>query len=206
MACLLNNGQACYNGTRILAPASRYKQVVDAVSAMVSSFKVGDPLDRATSIGPMASAAHRERVETYIAKGKTEAKLIAGGGRPKGLDRGWFVEPTVFADLDGSSSVSRDEVFGPVLSVQPFTGVDDAIAVANDSEYGLGGTIWTSDEDRGLELARRVQSGSVGVNFFDLDLGSPFGGVKSSGLGRELGPEGLAAYVSYKSIYTRATA
>ena len=131
---------------------------------------------------------------------------MTGGGRPAHLDRGWFVQPTVFADPDGASSISRDEVFGPVLTVLRYDTVEQAVAMANDSDYGLSGTIWTADEDRGLELARRVHTGSVGVNFFNLDLGSPFGGVKASGLGRELGPEGLTAYVSYKSIYTRTTA
>ncbi|TQC38221.1 aldehyde dehydrogenase family protein, partial [Rhodococcus sp. WS4] len=131
------------------------------------------------------------------------ATVAAGGGRPKHLDRGWFVEPTVFADLDNSATVAREEIFGPVLTVLPYDDLDDAVAIANDSEYGLGGTVWTSDPDKGLDLARRIETGSVGVNFFDLDIGAPFGGVKASGLGRELGPEGLDAYVCPKSIYTR---
>ena len=150
------------------------------------------------------SAAQRQRVENYIAVGRAEGgRIAAGGGRPAHLDRGWYIEPTVFADLDPAATLAREEVFGPVLAVLPYDTFDDAIRIANDSEYALGGTIWTSDEERGLDLARRVQAGSVGVNFFSLDLGFPFGGVKASGLGRELGPEGLAAYVSYKSIYTR---
>jgi len=150
------------------------------------------------------SAAQRQRGENYIAAGRAEGgRIAADGGRPAHLDRGWYIEPTVFADLDPAATLAREEVFGPVLAVLPYDTVDDAVRIANDSEYGLGGTIWTSDEERGLDLARRVQAGSVGVNFFNLDLGSPFGGVKASGLGRELGPEGLAAYVSYKSIYTR---
>jgi len=150
------------------------------------------------------SAAQRQRGENYIAAGRAEGgRIAADGGRPAHLDRGWYIEPTVFADLDPAATLAREEVFGPVLAVLPYDTFDDAIRIANDSEYGLGGTIWTSDEERGLDLARRVQAGSVGVNFFNLDLGSPFGGVKASGLGRELGPEGLAAYVSYKSIYTR---
>ena len=142
------------------------------------------------------SAAQRQRGENYIAAGRAEGgRIAADGGRPAHLDRGWYIEPTVFADLDPAATLAREEVFGPVLAVLPYDTVDDAVRIANDSEYGLGGTIWTSDEERGLDLARRVQAGSVGVNFF--------GGVKASGLGRELGPEGLTAYVSYKSIYTR---
>ena len=116
---------------------------------------------------------------------------------------GWYVQPTVLADLDATSTPAREEIFGPVLVVLPYDDVDDAVRIANDSEYGLGGTVWTSDPERGLEVARRVETGSIGVNFFELDLGAPFGGVKASGLGRELGPEGLAAYVSLKSIYLR---
>jgi len=201
---LLNNGQTCYLSTRILAPRRRYAEVVEAVAGLAASLPVGDPADPVTRIGPLVSAAQWQRVENYIAVGRAEGgRIAAGGGRPAHLDRGWYIEPTVFADLDPAATLAREEVFGPVLAVLPYDTVDDAVRIANDSEYGLGGTIWTSDEERGLDLARRVQAGSVGVNFFNLDLGSPFGGVKASGLGRELGPEGLTAYVSYKSIYTR---
>src|SRR5215207_9929629 len=203
-ASLLNTGQTCYLSTRILAPRRRYAEVVEAVADLASSLPVGDPADPATRVGPLVSAAQRQRVEDYITAGRAEGGRVAtGGGRPAGLDRGWYVEPTVFADLEPAATLAREEVFGPVLAVLPYDTVDEAVAIANDSEYGLAGTVWTSDEERGLDLARRMQTGAVGVNFFNLDLGSPFGGVKASGLGRELGPEGLAAYVSYKSIYTR---
>ncbi|MFF5985961.1 aldehyde dehydrogenase [Prauserella flavalba] len=201
---LLNNGQTCYLSTRILAPRSRYAEVAEAVGELAASMPVGDPRDPATRVGPVVSERQRERVEGHIAAGRSEGgRIVAGGGRPEHLDRGWFVEPTVFADLEPSATLAREEVFGPVLVVLPYDTVEDAVRIANDSEYGLGGTIWTRDPERGLEIARQVESGSVGVNFYNLDLGSPFGGVKASGLGRELGPEGLAAYVSYKSIYTR---
>ncbi|MDH6287196.1 aldehyde dehydrogenase [Rhodococcus opacus] len=203
-ASLLNNGQTCYLSSRILAPRSRYRETVEAVAHLASSLTVGDPTDPATRVGPLVSERQRRSVEAYIETGKREgATVVAGGGRPKHLDRGWFVEPTVFADLDNSATVAREEIFGPVLTVLPYGDVDDAVAIANDSDYGLGGTIWTSDPDRGLDVARRIETGSVGVNFFDLDIGAPFGGVKASGLGRELGPEGLSAYVNLKSIYTR---
>ena len=203
-ASLLNNGQTCYLSTRILAPRSRYDEVVEAVADLAASMPVGDPADPDTRVGPLVSAAQRQRVEDYIATGRAEGGRVAtGGGRPQHLDRGWFVEPTVFADLDPAATLVREEIFGPVLAVLPYDSVDQAVSLANDSEYGLAGTVWTSDEERGLNLARRLQAGAVGVNFFNLDLGSPFGGVKASGLGRELGPEGLASYVSYKSIYTR---
>lgn len=202
-ASLLNNGQTCYLSTRILAPRSRYAEVAEAVGDLAASLPVGDPRDPATRVGPVVSERQRERIEGYIASGRAEGgRIVTGGGRPAHLDRGWFVEPTVFADLEPSAKLAREEVFGPVLAVLPYDTVEDAVRIANDSQYGLGGTIWTGDPERGLEIARQVESGSVGVNFYNLDLGSPFGGVKASGLGRELGPEGLAAYVSYKSIYT----
>jgi acyl-CoA reductase-like NAD-dependent aldehyde dehydrogenase len=203
-ASLLNNGQTCYLSSRILAPRSRYRETVDAVAHLASSLVVGDPADLATRVGPLVSERQRRSVEAYIDTGRREgATIAAGGGRPKHLDRGWFVEPTVFADLDNSATVAREEIFGPVLTVLPYDDLDDAVAIANDSEYGLGGTVWTSDPEKGLDLARRIETGSVGVNFFDLDIGAPFGGVKASGLGRELGPEGLDAYVRTKSMYTR---
>ncbi|MBN9739139.1 MULTISPECIES: aldehyde dehydrogenase [unclassified Pseudonocardia] len=202
-ASLLNNGQTCYLSTRILAPRSRYGEIVDTVADLASSMRVGDPADEGTRIGPVVSQRQRDRVEEFIASGRVEGRIVTGGGRPAGLSRGWFVEPTVVADLEPHAVIAREEVFGPVLAVLAYDSLDDAVRLANDSQYGLGGTVWTADEERGLDLARRIETGSVGVNVFDLDIGSPFGGVKASGLGRELGPEGLAAYVSYKSIYTR---
>ncbi|SLM99153.1 aldehyde dehydrogenase [Brevibacterium yomogidense] len=201
-ASLLNTGQTCYMSTRILAPKSRYAEFVEAITAMASSLPVGDPLDPNTFVGPVVSKTQQERVLGYIEMGKAEgATLTTGGGKPKGIDKGWYVEPTVFSDVDNNSVIAREEIFGPVLSVIPYSDEDEAVALANDSEYGLGGTVWTADKDRGLGVARRVVSGSFGVNRYDLDWGAPFGGVKSSGLGRELGPEGLEAYFSLKSIF-----
>jgi aldehyde dehydrogenase (NAD+) len=130
-------------------------------------------------------------------------ELVAGGGHPAGQDRGWFVEPTVFADVDDSDQLAREEVFGPVMAMIPFDD-DDAIAIANDSNYGLGGSVWTADEERGIGLSRRVRAGTIGVNYYMLDLGAPFGGMKDSGIGRELGPEALNSYLEHKSIYASA--
>ena len=201
-ASLLNTGQTCYMSTRILAPQSRYGEFVEAITAMASSLPVGDPLDPGTFVGPVVSRTQRERVLGYIDAGRSEgARITTGGGVPQDRDRGWFVEPTVFADVDNRSTIAREEIFGPVLSVIPYADEEEAVALANDSEYGLGGTVWTADRDRGLGVARRVETGSFGVNRFDLDWGAPFGGVKSSGIGRELGPEGLEAYFSLKSIF-----
>jgi len=202
-ASMLNNGQACYNGTRILAPQSRYTEVTEAVAGMVSALNVGDALDPETHVGPMASAMQRERVEGYIETGKSEARLITGGGRPD-INQGWFVEPTVFADVDNSAVIAREEIFGPVLSIIAYQDDDDAIAIANDSEYGLGGSVWSSDEGRALSVANRIASGTIGINGYMPSLGSPFGGIKASGMGSEFGPETLSAYQQSKSIYVMA--
>lgn len=201
-ASLANNGQTCMACTRILAPSSRYDEVVDALTASLSSLKIGDPLDPSTQLGPLASAEHRDRVEGYIEKGRAEGSKVAlGGGRPAGIDRGWFVEPTIFAGVDNSSTVAREEIFGPVLSVIKYDSDDDAVKIANDSEYGLGGSVWSGDSERATNLARQVQTGTIGVNGYVIDLNAPFGGVKASGIGREFGPEALAGYQQLKSIY-----
>jgi acyl-CoA reductase-like NAD-dependent aldehyde dehydrogenase len=201
-ATLLNNGQTCYLGTRILAPRSQYGTVVDVLTGWASSLQIGDPLDEATQIGPLVSRRQRDRVEGYIAKGLAEgARITTGGGRPADRDRGWFLQPTIFADVDNSATIAREEIFGPVLSVIAYDDVDQAVAIANDSDYGLAGSVWTADRERGLAVARRIRTGSIGVNGYTLDPGSPFGGVKASGLGCELGPEGLAAFQQFKSIY-----
>lgn len=198
---LLNNGQTCFLSTRILAPQARHDEVVEAVAALASGLTVGDPLDPDTHVGPVVSRRQRERIESYIQLGKDSgAVLAAGGGRPD-RDKGWFVQPTVFGGVSNDSRIAQEEIFGPVLTVIPYRDLDDAVSIANDSEYGLGGTIWTSDVANGLDIARRIESGTVGVNFYNLDYGAPFGGVKASGLGRELGPEGLAAFFNLKSIF-----
>jgi aldehyde dehydrogenase (NAD+) len=201
-ATLVNNGQTCYLGTRVLAPRSRYAEVVDTMAAFASSLAVGDALDPATQIGPMASQRHRDRVEGYIAKGSSDgARLVTGGGRPDGLDRGWFVQPTVFAEVDNASTIAQEEIFGPVLSVIAYGDEDDAVRIANDSDFGLGGTVWTADPERGRAVARRVRTGTIGINKYLPDPGAPFGGVKASGIGRELGPDAVSAYQQLKSIY-----
>lgn len=198
----LNNGQICWLNTRVLAPKSRYGEVVDALTELAESLKVGDPLDPETKVGPLVSARQRERVEGYIAKGKSEgARLTTGGGRPTGLDSGYFVQPTVFADLDNTATIAREEIFGPVLSVIPFGDEAEALAIANDSEYGLGGSVWSSDLERAAALAGRVKSGTVGVNHYTNDPVAPFGGIKSSGMGRELGPEGLHTFQHLHTVY-----
>lgn len=201
-ATLLNNGQICWLNTRVLAPKARYDEVVDALTGLASSLTIGDPLDPNTKIGPLVSSRQRERVEGYIAKGKQEGgRLTTGGSRPASQDTGWFVEPTIFADVDNNATISREEIFGPVLSVIPFSDEQEALAIANDSEYGLGGTVWSSDLDRAAELASRVKSGTVGVNHYTNEPVAPFGGIKNSGMGRELGPEGLHSFQHLHTVY-----
>ncbi|MGW6356834.1 aldehyde dehydrogenase [Streptomyces sp. NPDC055092] len=201
-ATLLNNGQICWLSTRILAPRSRYAEVVDTISALAGSIAVGDPMESATQMGPLVSSRQRDRVESYIAKGVSEgARITVGGKRPKDLQRGWFVQPTVFDGVDNTHTIAREEIFGPVLSVIPYTSEEEAVALANTSEFGLGGTVWTRDPERGEAVARRVNSGTIGINAYSNDPTAPFGGVKASGIGRELGPEGLHGYQVLKTIY-----
>jgi acyl-CoA reductase-like NAD-dependent aldehyde dehydrogenase len=190
---------------RKIAAAARYDEVVDTVAGALAAMPVGDPLDPSTVIGPLVSAAQRNRVEGYIELGKSEgAKLALGGGRPKGLDRGYYVEPTVFSGVRNDMRIAREEIFGPVLVVIRYDNEEEAIAIANDSEYGLGGTVFTRDVEHGLDIARRVETGSIGVNFAGMAPNAPFGGVKSSGIGRESGPEGFEEYMTTKSIARQA--
>ena len=200
-ASTMNNGEACVAQTRILASRERYAEVVDGLSERVGALKVGDPMDDATEVGPLVAERQRERVEKYLASGQEDgARITVGGGRPAGMDTGWYVEPTVFADVDNSMRIAQEEIFGPVLSVIPYDTVDDAVAIANDSTYGLSGSVWGQDAEQCLDVARRVRTGHMNVNGFMLEPCAPFGGFRQSGLGRELGPEGLAAYLEDKAL------
>jgi aldehyde dehydrogenase (NAD+) len=196
-----NNGQTCIAQTRILVPQSRYDEMVTALCERMRTLTIGDPLDPRTEIGPLLAPRQRERVEGYIAAGLAEGATIAvGGRRPASMKKGWFVEPTVFVNVKSWMRIAQEEIFGPVLVVLPYADEEEAIKIANDSSYGLSGTVWTSDPARGVSIARRIDTGSFGVNTFGLDWVAPFGGFKQSGIGRELGPEGLEEYFELKSI------
>lgn len=199
---LLNNGESCIAQTRILAPRSRYEEVVDALKELVESLKVGDPNDPDTFIGPMIRQDQQQRVRDYIELGIEEgARLVTGGPQiPEGLETGNYVTPTVFADVDNSMRIAREEIFGPVLVVIAYDDEDDAVRIANDSDYGLSGGVWSSDENHALAVARRIRTGTVTVNGASVAFDGPFGGFKASGIGREYGAVGLGTYTEYKTI------
>jgi aldehyde dehydrogenase (NAD+) len=199
---VMNNGQVCGAQSRILVSRKRYSEVVDMLGSALGALKVGDPLDDSTQIGPLVAERQRTRVQGYIEAGKAAgARVVTGGGRPADLDRGWYVEPTVFADVDNSMSIAQEEIFGPVLSVIPYDDVDNAVKIANDSDYGLCGSVWTSDPAAAEQIAARMRTGVVAINSsMILDFNSPFGGFKKSGIGRELGPEGIGPYTEYQTI------
>jgi betaine-aldehyde dehydrogenase len=200
-AAIMNSGQACIAQTRILAPRQRYTEIVETFSAAFNSLKVGDPMQQDTHIGPLFSQHHRERVESYINLGQQEgASVVTGGGRPRHLERGWYIEPTLFADVENNMRIAQEEIFGPVVVVIPYDSDADAARIANDSDYGLSGSIWGEDTERGLDIARQVRTGTYTVNGLSLDFNGPFGGFKQSGVGRELGPEGLQAYLETQCI------
>ncbi|MEW2388430.1 aldehyde dehydrogenase [Streptomyces venezuelae] len=199
------NGQACVAQTRILVPRTRYDEFADAFSAAASALKVGDPLDPATELGPLVARRQQQRSLDYIRIGQEEgAKILAGGGRPAGLDQGWYVEPTLFGGVDNSMRIAREEIFGPVICLLPYGDEDEAVAIANDSDYGLSGSVWTADTERGIDIARRVRTGTYSVNTFSIDMLGPFGGYKNSGIGREFGPEGYGAFFEHKMIHLPA--
>jgi aldehyde dehydrogenase (NAD+) len=192
---LFFNGEACSALTRILAPADRYDEIVERVVAVASQMPVGDPLDPGTFIGPLITERQRAHVEEYLAVGQAEgATLVSGGGRPAGLDAGWYIEPAVFAGVDNGMRIAQDEIFGPVLSVIPYDGVDDAVRLSNDSQFGLAGAVFGPDEEVALDVARRLRTGHVGINCQGQDWVFPFGGYGRSGVGREMGVEGLELY------------
>ena len=198
-AGLMNNGQACVATTRILASRNNYSAVLDALTEAVSALVVGDPLDPATQVGPVVAKRQRERILGLLDAGRSEgARVTTGGGRTS-HEKGWFIEPTVFGDVDNKMTIAQEEIFGPVLSVIPYEDAADAVRIANDSPYGLGGSVWGGTE-QATEIAKQVRTGTIQVNHFGMAFGAPFGGYKNSGLGRELGPEGVDAFMEKKAL------
>lgn len=196
-----NSGQACSNKTRLLVSRSREAELLERLTGYLSSLRVGDPTDPATDVGPLVSERQRARVEGYIEQGRAEgATLALGGGRPPGLDRGWFVEPTVFTEVAPKMTIAQEEIFGPVLSVLAYAGEDEAVAIANDSSYGLNGSVFSSDPEHGLAVAGRIRTGTVELNGHSVGFHAPIGGFKCSGMGREAGLEGFDPYTEVRSI------
>jgi acyl-CoA reductase-like NAD-dependent aldehyde dehydrogenase len=207
MASLANSGQVCNALSRILVPEARKDEFVDALAAAVQSMTVGDPADLNTQIGPLVAQRQQDRVRGYIETGQSEgARLVVGGnGMPDGLETGWYVRPTLFSEATNDMRIAREEIFGPVLTVISYRDEDEALRIANDSEYGLAGSVFTADTDRGYGVASRVRSGTFGVNEgYIMDPAAPFGGVKNSGYGRELGTEGIDSYTVSQSISVAA--
>jgi aldehyde dehydrogenase (NAD+) len=194
-------GQVCSSLTRIVVTQNRHDELVEALAGTFSQVQVGDPFDAQTQMGPLVAERQRDRVEGYIAKGLAEgATLATGGGRPAHLERGWFIEPTVFGNVANTSTIAQEEIFGPVLSVIPAKNEADAIAIANDTIYGLNASVFTNDIERARDVARQLRSGTVGHNAFRTDFGISFGGFKQSGIGREGGTEGLLPFLETKTV------
>lgn len=202
-ACYLNSGQTCSALTRMLVPRDRHDEIVDLVRDEVeATWTVGDPAVNAGRLGPVISSAQRDRVRSYIAKGIDEGATLVTGGTdtPDGLDVGYYVRPTVFANVDTKMTIAQEEIFGPVLSILPYDGVDDAVRIANDSVYGLAGGVWSSDQDVAMAVARRIRTGQLEINGGSFNPMAPFGGFKQSGIGRELGRFGLEEFLQTKSL------
>lgn len=196
-----NTGQVCASYSRVLAPRSRYDEVIGGIVAAARSFTVGDPFDPASTMGPLVAERQRARVESYIAAGKAEgAEIITGGSRPSDLPHGWYIEPTVFAKADNSMRICREEIFGPVVAVIPYSNESEAIAIANDSDYGLHGAVFTQDDDAALRVAGSIRTGTFSINSFSYNVEAPFGGVKCSGVGRDTGREALESLVELKTV------
>ncbi len=198
----INQGEVCSAGSRILIEKSIYSKFVDAMSAKAKSIKLGPPLDRTTKMGPLVSKEQYERVRSYQELGKTEAKLVSGGGRPQSFAKGYYVEPTIFADVNNNARIAREEVFGPVASLIPFENESEAIRIANDTPYGLAAAVWSRDIFRALRVVKAVRAGVIWVNHMQPTyVEAPWGGYKQSGFGRELGPSGIDEYLETKQVH-----
>jgi aldehyde dehydrogenase (NAD+) len=200
--CYLNSGQTCTALTRLLVPRSHLAEAEEIAAATATAMRAGDPLDEATQLGPLSSEAQRDRVRGYIAKGVAEgARLVTGGVEtPDDLPTGFHVRATVFSDVDTGMTIAQEEIFGPVLSILPYESEDDAVRIANDTQYGLAGAVWSADRDRAVGVARRLRTGQVDINGGAFNPAAPFGGYRQSGLGRELGRFGVEEFLEVKSL------
>ncbi|MBP72295.1 MAG: aldehyde dehydrogenase family protein [Euryarchaeota archaeon] len=201
-SCFANSGQECSALTRLLIPEDSREEVVEVIASKIGRYTVGDPMDGTSKCGPLVSKRQQESVSRYISTGIDEgATLVAGGeGMPDDLDSGFYVRPTVFADVTPEMTVFREEIFGPVLCITTYSNEEEAIELANDSEYGLSGGVWSGDESRAMKVARKLRTGQVSINGGAFNVTAPFGGYKKSGLGRELGVHGMEEFLETKSI------
>jgi acyl-CoA reductase-like NAD-dependent aldehyde dehydrogenase len=200
--CYLNSGQTCSALTRMLVPRSKLAEVEDLAVAAAAGFMPADPITGASLLGPLVSAAQQQRVRDYIKKGIDEgARVIIGGAEaPEGLEQGYYVQPTVFTDVRNDMTIAQEEIFGPVLSIIPYDTEEEAVAIANDSLYGLAGGVWAGSDEKAFEVARKIRTGQVEINGGAFNLFAPFGGYKQSGIGRELGVYGFEEFLEVKAI------
>ena len=199
--CMQNSGQTCSAWTRMLVPRARHDEAVEFAKGQLAKLTVGDPFDKNTRLGPLASAGQRDSVLGFIEQGKKEgATLVAGGGKPASLPTGFYVEPTIFANVNNRMTIAQEEIFGPVLAIIPYDSEAEAIAIANDSPYGLAGGVWGGTPERALAVAKQLRTGQVDINGGRFNVLAPFGGYKKSGIGREIGPLALEEYFQLKSI------
>jgi len=200
--CYLNSGQTCSALTRMLVPREKLAEAEQIATQAAESFTPGDPFEESTRLGPLVSETQRERVRGYIEKGEAEgAKLLTGGAAaPEGLDKGFFVRPTVFSDVTPEMTIAQEEIFGPVLAIQPYDGEDDAVRIANDTAYGLAGGVWSADQDRAIGVAKRIRTGQIEINGGAFNPLAPFGGYKQSGHGRENGRYAIEELLQVKSL------
>jgi acyl-CoA reductase-like NAD-dependent aldehyde dehydrogenase len=207
-SCFLNSGQTCSALTRMLVPESRYEEASKIAVEIARTFTVGDPFGDSAKLGPLISAAQRERVRNYISMGIEEgAELLCGGPEaPEGLEKGFYVKPTIFGRVDPKSTIAQEEIFGPVLAIIPYRDEDEAVRIANGTAYGLAGAVWSKDEERAKRVARRLRTGQVDINGGPFNMLAPFGGVKQSGKGRELGRPGLEEFLEYKALQLKTEA